>query len=143
MAQLVERLQSLRGFVGFLLAAVLGALAVLGHAPFHIWPAFCASILGLFVLLDGAAARPRPIWAGFKVAWSWAFGYFLAGLFWVGNAFLVDAEKENGFIRLGRDDNTFSIFAQTYRARMEAKVEQCMQSSLIDGLKRRHRSFLI
>jgi apolipoprotein N-acyltransferase len=82
-----------RGFLGFLMAALLGALGVLGHAPFHIWPAFGVSICGLLILFDAAATRPKPIVAGFKMAWSWAFGYFFAGMFWVGDAFLVDAEK--------------------------------------------------
>ena len=86
-------LQARRGPLGFLLAALLGGLGVLGHAPFHIWPAFGVSVCGLLLLIDGAAARPKPLWAGFAVTWSWAFGYFLAGMFWVGNAFLVDADK--------------------------------------------------
>jgi apolipoprotein N-acyltransferase len=90
---LVASVQSRRGFIGFVVAALLGALGVFGHAPFHIWPAFAVSICGLLVLMEGAAARPKSIWAGFAVTWSWAFGYLLAGMFWVGNAFLVDAEK--------------------------------------------------
>jgi apolipoprotein N-acyltransferase len=92
-ATILQGLQARRGFLGFLIAALLGALGVLGHAPFHIWPAFCVSISGLLLLLDGVATRPKPVRAGFFVAWSWAFGYFLAGMFWVGNAFLVDAQK--------------------------------------------------
>jgi apolipoprotein N-acyltransferase len=91
------RLGAVRGFLGFLVAALIGALGVLGHAPFHIWPAFGVSICGLFVLLDGAAKREvsgvRRARAGFGAAWSWAFGYFFAGMFWVGDAFLVDADK--------------------------------------------------
>jgi apolipoprotein N-acyltransferase len=87
------KLQATRGFLGFLLSVSLGALGVLGHAPFHFWPAFCVSICGLYLLMQGTAVSIKPMLAGFKVAWSWAFGYFLAGMFWVGNAFLVDAEK--------------------------------------------------
>jgi apolipoprotein N-acyltransferase len=90
---LIERVKAQRGIFGFLIAASLGALGVLGHAPFHIWPAFGVSITGLLLLLDGATAGPRPLRSGFFAAWSWAFGYFLAGMFWVGNAFLVDAQK--------------------------------------------------
>jgi apolipoprotein N-acyltransferase len=90
---LLDRFKAQRGLLGFLIAAVLGALGVLGHAPFHIWPAFSISVTGLLILLDGAAKRERPLRSGFFVAWSWAFGYFLAGMFWVGNAFLVDADK--------------------------------------------------
>jgi apolipoprotein N-acyltransferase len=51
------------------------------------------SVCGLFLLLDGASLRDKRARAGFGIAWSWGFGYFLAGMFWVGNAFLVDAEK--------------------------------------------------
>lgn len=89
----IAGVQTKRGFIGFLVAALLGALGVLGHAPFHIWPAFAVSIAGLLILFDAAAARPKPIWSGFTMAWSWAFGYFGAGMFWVGDAFLVDADK--------------------------------------------------
>jgi apolipoprotein N-acyltransferase len=88
-----DHLKAQRGFLGFALAAILGSLGVLGHAPFHIVPAFAVSVLGLVIMLDGATQRPKPRLSGFAVAWSWAFGYFLAGMFWVGNAFLVDADK--------------------------------------------------
>jgi apolipoprotein N-acyltransferase len=90
---LIDGLKAKRGFVGFLIAAALGALGVLGHAPFHIWPVIAVSLVGLVVMLDAAACRPNPLRSGFFVGWSWAFGYFLAGMFWVGNAFLVDAQK--------------------------------------------------
>ena len=89
----IATVQSMRGLWGFLIAVTFGALGVLGQAPFHFWPVFALSISGLLILLDGAATRPKPILSGFGIAWSWAFGYFLAGMFWVGNAFLVDAEK--------------------------------------------------
>jgi apolipoprotein N-acyltransferase len=89
----IESLKARRGFSGFLIAALLGALGVLGHAPFHFWPAFALSISGLLILFDAAATRPKPLLAGFGAAWSWAFGYFAAGMFWVANAFLVDADK--------------------------------------------------
>jgi len=74
-------------------AMLLGALAVLGHAPFHIWPAFAVSICGLVLLLDGASQNKKRLRSAFWRGWAWGFGYFLAGMFWVGNAFLVDAEK--------------------------------------------------
>ncbi len=74
-------------------AMLLGALAVLGHAPFHFWPAFAVSICGLVLLLDGASQNKRRLRSAFWRGWAWGFGYFLAGMFWVGNAFLVDAEK--------------------------------------------------
>lgn len=76
-----------------LCAMLLGALAVLGHAPFHFWPAFAVSICGLILLLDGAHQNKKRLSSALWRGWAWGFGYFLAGMFWVGNAFLVDAEK--------------------------------------------------
>jgi apolipoprotein N-acyltransferase len=44
-------------------------------------------------LLDGAAAgRLGGAWAAAGAGWWFGFGYFLAGLYWIGNAFLVDAK---------------------------------------------------
>jgi apolipoprotein N-acyltransferase len=51
-------------------------------------------------LIDGASGRgsggarwfKRPTAAAFEIGWWFGFGYFLAGLFWIGEAFLVDAE---------------------------------------------------
>ncbi len=80
-------------WVSGLCALFLGALAVLGQAPFHFWPAFMVSICGLVLLLDGAHHNKQRLRSAFWRGWSWGFGYFLAGMFWVGNAFLVDAEK--------------------------------------------------
>jgi apolipoprotein N-acyltransferase len=65
-----------------------GAFAVLGHAPFHVVPAFAFGLVVLVWAIDGAHLHPtRRFWAAFARAWWWAFGYFLAGLFWVGSAF--------------------------------------------------------
>src|SRR5262245_66049142 len=44
-------------------------------------------------LLDGVrAARWDGIGAAFAIGWWFGFGYFLSGLYWIGSAFLVDAE---------------------------------------------------
>jgi apolipoprotein N-acyltransferase len=49
-------------------------------------------------LIDGAIARPgrgaiRRLMPAAFVGWAFGFGYFLAGLWWIGAAFLVDADK--------------------------------------------------
>jgi apolipoprotein N-acyltransferase len=79
-----------------MIAFVAGAISVFGLAPFHIWPAFCIGVSVLLVLLAGSAqagsAKAR-LGSGFGRAWCFAFGYFFFGLSWVGEAFLVDAEK--------------------------------------------------
>lgn len=80
----------MRGKPGFLVCAVLGALAVLGHAPLYIWPAFAACLSLFWVHLDALAFKsPRPGHAAFWAGWALGFGYFLAGLYWVASAFLT------------------------------------------------------
>jgi apolipoprotein N-acyltransferase len=65
-----------------------GGIAVLGHAPFHIVPAFVFGIVTLVWAIDGAHMREtRRFSAAFARAWWWAFGHLLFGLFWVGSAF--------------------------------------------------------
>ena len=44
-------------------------------------------------MIDGAAAgRFGGVFAAVIAGWWFGFGYFLAGLYWVGHAFLVDAK---------------------------------------------------
>jgi len=75
------------------LAFVAGALAALAHEPFALWPVMFVSFPILAWLIDGAAAaRGRGIAASALIGWCFGFGYCLAGFYWIGNAFLVDAK---------------------------------------------------
>ncbi|MEJ1159650.1 apolipoprotein N-acyltransferase [Prosthecomicrobium sp. N25] len=73
-----------------------GALAALAQAPLHLFPVLWVSLPVLVLLLDGAVAPGpdgtviRPWRSFFAVGWLFGFGYFLAGLWWVGAAFTVD-----------------------------------------------------
>lgn len=83
------RLEALSGRGAIAASAGLGAVAALGHAPFFIWPAYAAGIVGLVWLLDGAARRSSRAGAAmFARGWAFGFGHFLAGLYWIGSAFL-------------------------------------------------------
>jgi len=62
-----------------LLAALLGALAVLGFAPLALLPLAPASLALLFVLWGRAAAPRDAAWLG----WCWGLGCFLGGVSWV------------------------------------------------------------
>ena len=73
------------------IAFVAGALSALGFVPFEIFPLFLIAVAVLVLLIDGAQATKRPMRSAFWVAWCWAFGQFLVGLYWVGYAFLVEA----------------------------------------------------
>ena len=103
---LAARVRRLTGWRrrGFALAA--GATSVLAMAPFHLWPVLFVTLPCLVWLLDEAIERgktadtadwrqaliggPARLAAG--AGWWFGFGYFLAGLFWIGEAFLVEAE---------------------------------------------------
>ena len=91
----------LRGWRRRCAAFAAGAASVLAMAPFFVWPVLWLTLPALVWLIDGAlsarSSRPtrwhrRPEIAAAAVGWWFGFGYFLAGLFWIGEAFLVEAE---------------------------------------------------
>jgi len=84
-----ERLMRARGGKGFLLNFVLGGLAVLGHAPFYIWPLTILCFAVLLLRLDGAGFLERPKKAAFWTGFAFGLGYFLFGLYWIGSAFMA------------------------------------------------------
>jgi apolipoprotein N-acyltransferase len=101
-AALAKRVGGLFGWRRRLAALVAGALSALAMAPFFLWPVLWLTLPALVWLIDGAFARhasvqsarwyARPRVAAAEIGWWWGFGYFLAGLYWIGAAFLVEAE---------------------------------------------------
>jgi apolipoprotein N-acyltransferase len=84
----------LSGARAAVLGVLLGAVASFGQAPYHLWP-LTMMALTLFVWqIDGAAVVRRRVRAGFWRAWCFGLGYFSAGLWWVGSAFMVDATRD-------------------------------------------------
>lgn len=83
---LLQRGRTIGGWRGALLDIFLGGFAVLGHAPFHIWP---LSILcfSLFLIRLDASRQYRK--KGFRLGFNFGLGYFLLGTFWIGSAFIV------------------------------------------------------
>jgi len=75
------------------IAFIAGALSALALAPINAWPILFVTFPVTVWLIDGAAAGrwSGPI-AAAGAGWCFGFGYFLAGLYWVGYAFLVDAK---------------------------------------------------
>jgi apolipoprotein N-acyltransferase len=75
------------------IAFAAGAVSALALAPIYAWPVLFLTFPVLVWLVDGSASGR---WSGTAAAagagWCFGFGYFLAGLYWVGYAFLVDAK---------------------------------------------------
>jgi apolipoprotein N-acyltransferase len=90
--RLADRVVLAWGWRRALIASVAGALSALGLAPFDAWPVLFLTFPVLVWLTDGAAGgRLGGVPSAMIAGWWFGFGYFLAGLYWVGNAFLVDA----------------------------------------------------
>lgn len=89
-----------------LIAFAAGAVGALAMPPFGVWPALAISFTVAIWLLDGSIAARRRFDIGGVVAaaaagWWFGFGYFLAGLWWLGAAFLVEADKFAALMPLG------------------------------------------
>lgn len=81
------------GWRRILIAFLAGAASALALPPTDIWPVPFITFPVLVWLVDGAAAgRLGGVPAAATAGWWFGFGYFLAGLYWVGHAFLVDAK---------------------------------------------------
>lgn len=94
MVKLVHSIVLAWGWRRAAIACVAGAASTLALAPFNVWPVMFVTFPVLVWLIDGAAAGRRGgVGAAAIAGWWFGFGYFLAGLYWVGFAFLVDADK--------------------------------------------------
>ena len=79
------------------IALASGALSALAMPPFFLFPVLWLTFPVLVWLIDGAVAGShrrglRRFLPAFGVGWWFGFGYFAAGLWWIGAAFLVEVE---------------------------------------------------
>ena len=80
------------GWKRAVIALAAGAISVLAMAPFHAWPVLFVTFPIAVWQIDGAGAgRWRGLPAAALSGWWFGLGYFVPGLYWIGNAFLVDA----------------------------------------------------
>ncbi|MFD1703194.1 apolipoprotein N-acyltransferase [Methylopila henanensis] len=77
-----------------LIAFAAGAASALAMPPFSLWPVLALTFPVAVWLIDGAAGatKGRTLLSAAGAGWCFGFGYFLAGLWWIGSAFLVDAD---------------------------------------------------
>src|SRR5215472_13779669 len=81
-----------RGLRRLSIALGLGAAGALAFEPFKLFPLLLLSYAGIVLLLDGAAMSPHRFRRAAAIGWAYGFGFFLVGLYWIGYAFLVDAQ---------------------------------------------------
>jgi len=97
MGRLADSIILLWGWRRLLLAVVAGAVTALALAPFDIVPVALVTVPILVWLIDGSTPPVgtgllRRLLPAFGVGWAFGFGYFLAGLWWIGVSFLVDGD---------------------------------------------------
>ena len=81
------------GWWRILIAFLAGASSTLALPPTDVWPLPFITFPILVWLVDGSSGRRLGgVLAAAGAGWSFGFGYFLAGLYWIGHAFLVDAK---------------------------------------------------
>jgi apolipoprotein N-acyltransferase len=75
------------------IAFLAGVASVLALPPVNFWPVLFLTFPLLIWLVDGSAAdRWSGVWRAAGAGWCFGFGYFTAGLYWLGYAFLVEAK---------------------------------------------------
>jgi apolipoprotein N-acyltransferase len=81
------------GWQRAILAFIAGAASVLAMAPINAWPILFLTFPVMVWLVDGSTSgRWGSLGAAALAGWCFGFGYFVAGVYWVGYAFLVDAK---------------------------------------------------
>jgi apolipoprotein N-acyltransferase len=98
MERYANRILLMTGRPRAVLAMAAGGVTVFAQAPFHVFAVCFLTFPVLIWLLDGAIARPSrswlaTAWPAFATGWLFGFGYFVAGLWWIGNALFVEAEE--------------------------------------------------
>ncbi len=98
MEALAERIILLTGWRRAFAAVIAGAVAALAMPPLGILPALGLAFPVAVWLIDGAVEgpgrfSPRTLFSAFKAGWAFGFGYFLAGLWWIGAAFTVETDE--------------------------------------------------
>jgi apolipoprotein N-acyltransferase len=99
LASLIEGIILSWGWRRRAIAFISGAAGALALPPFSLFALMAVPLTIAVWLIDGAEGRApgRSLIASpsaaFGAGWWMGFGYFLAGLWWVGSALLVDADK--------------------------------------------------
>ncbi len=86
-----DLLRNLQGWKRFVAALAAGGLSALAFAPYNIFVLQLVGYAALMLLLEGIGHRAHRTALFALTGWAFGFGEFFVGLFWIGNAFQVDA----------------------------------------------------
>jgi apolipoprotein N-acyltransferase len=108
---LIHDIISSSGWRRRVIALLGGAAGALSLAPVNLLPSIAVTFVISVWLLDGSLATNKrapgrridrkAIVDAFEIGWWVGFGYFVAGLWWLGAAFLVDADEFAWALPLG------------------------------------------
>ena len=84
------------------IAFAAGLFSVLALAPFFLWPVLFVTLPVLVWLIDGTLrdSGRRSLILAAAAGWWFGFGYFLTGLYWIAEAFLVEPWRHGWLIPL-------------------------------------------
>ncbi len=88
-----HRVVLLDGWRRLAVSFVAGGASALAMEPVNAFPVLALTFPILVWLLDGTERGRSGLKASAWIGFAFGFGYFLAGLWWIGAAFLVDAEE--------------------------------------------------
>jgi apolipoprotein N-acyltransferase len=90
------------------IAVAAGAVGALALAPVDFWPAMFVPMTLAVWLIDGSVewkgstgSKFLAVRRAFEIGWWWGLGYFVAGLWWLGAAFLVEPDQFAWALPLG------------------------------------------
>lgn len=106
MAGVADRVILAWGWPRYLIACGAGAVGALAMPPFGAFPVLAVSMSVAVWLLDGTAVGSArlsgpTLRAAAAVGWWFGFGYFIASLWWLGAAFLVEPDEFAWALPLG------------------------------------------
>lgn len=86
LAGLARRMAALRGWRRFWAALLCGLIGAGAFAPLWLLPLLLPAFMGLVWMAEGAERGRAAFWLG----WSFGFGHFVGGFYWIGIAMTVD-----------------------------------------------------
>ncbi len=90
LVRVAEFLRAQTGWRKFLVAYLVGLVSSAAFPPYKIFAFLLIGYAVVVLLIDGARARPHPLRGAFLAGFSFGFGQFMGGLYWIAYAFLVD-----------------------------------------------------